>query len=462
MLGWWQLVPAVLSLALQRVFAANATLSAGQSQPMYAGYGQSSRWPPKPPITNYMCPVRKCRGIPKRDVVKNTPTLIQTSSSKKVVEPNEPIKVDWTEPDTPLKVYDIDKKDKTSIYDVDFKPGHFTCMSCDVGTCAGCDIICDLSRCLGEFYEQECWCRKDIDVKLKKPLWWFREFDAKFLTHETVYQMFCDKNCGGGICDTPGLTCKKREDGCKPWWWCNLPPPREDNLNPADGWGDGFSYSKSMVLAQMNMKSEKKHKETDDDVASLNRRLKSMMSETPLTSNTTRIASEGHRFRRGMSALQTTNEGTSTALEAASGDKDKDKKPKFEPNDFGTMKFQTGRFVCESAALPPKVQNPTTFLWDDRGYIVLDRFACRGSLFNHRCLCWDNFLLLQGKDPKESEFMCDSTCTWGQCEGKFCSKSGAPTLAPPPPPVFLDPIEAEKQQSGSLHNQIGGTMSVSE
>jgi len=444
MLGW-QLVPAVLSLVVVHgVYAARIT-----------------SWPPKPPITNSQCPVGKCRGIPKRDVVKFKPTFMQTSSSSKVVEPNEPIEVDWTEPETPHKVFSVDKDTETSIYDVDFKPGHFTCMSCDVGTCAGCDIICDLSQCLGEFYEQECWCRKDTDVKLNKPLWWFREYDSKFLTHDTVYQMFCDKNCGGGICDTEGLMCKKREDGCKPWWWCNLPPPREDNLNPTDGWGDGFSYSKSMVLAQMNMKAEKKHKETDDDVAGLNARLKEMRSKMAQASNASAPASKEHPHRRGMSALQTSDasmrrEGTAHGTASSN----KGDKKKFEPNDFGTMKFQPGRFVCESAALPPKVQNPDSYLWEDRGYLVLDRFSCKGSLFDKKCLCWDDFAYLQGGDPKTSQFMCDDTCTWGQCEGKKCGKKAPPPLPPPTDPPPEDPGAFEKEHADELHNTDNAEMVV--
>jgi len=458
MLGQRQIVPAFLSLAIHRVFAANATL--------YGLDAQSQLGSVKPPITNAQCPVRKCRGISKRDVAKFTPSLIQTSasSSNEGREPNEPIEVTWTEPDTPYKVYDVDKDSDTSIYDVDFKPGHFTCMSCDVGTCAGCDIICDLSQCLGEFYEQECWCRKDTDVKLKKPLWWFREYDSKFLTHDTVYQMFCDKNCGGGICDTKGLMCKKREDGCKPWWWCNSPPPNKDNLDPKDGWGDGFSYSKSMVLAQMNMKTEKKSKESDDDVASLNARLKVMMSKTVQASNESKNAFDGHRFRKKVSLaetdLQTSDVTTRNERTAHSESSNKKEKRKFEPNDFGKMKFKPGRFVCEAAALPPKVQNPKSYLWVDRGYLVLDRFSCRGSLFNNKCQCWDNFAYKRGFDPKTSEFMCDDSCTWGQCEGKTCGKKAPPPLPKPTDPPPEDPIATEAEHKHELHNTEKEQMEV--
>jgi len=351
-----------------------------------------------------------------------------------------------------MKVYEVDEETGMSIYDVDFKPGHFTCMACDVGTCAGCDIICDLSQCLGEFYTQECWCRKDRDVKLKKPLWWFREYDSKWMTHDTVYQMFCDENCGGGICDTKGLTCKKREEGCKPWWWCNLPPPRKDNLDPADGWGDGFSYSTSMVLAQNNMKlelnSEKKHQEEDEEsVAGLNRRVQAMMTNTSVRPQSNTM---GRRLRKGVSAMQKSVSVANRHADAAYGATAKDRE--FEPNDFGKLSFQAGRFTCEAAALPPKVQNPNSYLWVDRGYMVFDRFSCRGSLFNYKCMCWDNFLYLQGKDPKTSEFQCDDTCNWGQCEGRTCGKGPPPPLPPPPPPVPLDPLAMETLRSSELHN----------
>jgi len=484
MLGLGQFVPAILSLALHRVDAATvaaadtATLSSGQSQPMMRpGYGPKAqaiqqwrtygtrkmnqrfkraqrgmgkhryrRWPPKPAITNSQCPVRNCRGIPKKDVARFTPSFVQTSSSNKVVEPNEPLPVE-IESETPYKVFEVDEETGMSIYDIDFKPGHFTCMACDVGTCAGCDIICDVSQCLGEFYTQECWCRKDRDVKLKKPLWWFREYDSKWMTHDTVYQMFCDENCGGGICDTKGLTCKKREEGCKPWWWCDLPPPTKDNLDPADGWGDGFSYSSSMVLAQQNMKLEKKHAETHDDVANLNRRVQAMVSKTVQASNTTK----SRNLRQGLSAVQesvTTQLNSTRHAGASHGKTGRD----FEANDFGKLKFQPGRFTCEAAALPPKVQNPNTYLWVDRGYMIFDRFSCRGSLFKYKCYCWDNFLYLQGKDPLTSEFKCDSDCTWGQCEGKTCGKGPPPPLPPPPPPKPMDPLAMETLRSNELHN----------
>lgn len=89
-----------------------------------------------------------------------------------------------------------------------FTPAHFTCTSCDQAACAGCkNVICDLSKCVGKFYSQECWCNKPANP--------------------TIDKFFCDSDCTGGLCNTEGLKCKTRESACKPWWWCKLPPPKE-------------------------------------------------------------------------------------------------------------------------------------------------------------------------------------------------------------------------------------------
>jgi len=89
-----------------------------------------------------------------------------------------------------------------------FMPAHFTCSGCDVQACKGCNnVICDVSKCIGKFYTQECWCTKPLNPVVDK--------------------FFCDSDCSGGLCNTNGLTCKTRETACKPWWWCKLPPPKE-------------------------------------------------------------------------------------------------------------------------------------------------------------------------------------------------------------------------------------------
>jgi len=89
-----------------------------------------------------------------------------------------------------------------------FTPAHFSCTSCDLTSCKGCkNVVCDLAKCTGKFYKQECWCKKPLNPKALK--------------------FFCDDDCTGGLCNTGGLTCKSRESSCKPWWWCKLPPPKE-------------------------------------------------------------------------------------------------------------------------------------------------------------------------------------------------------------------------------------------
>jgi len=313
-----------------------------------------------------------------------------------------------------------------------------------VGTCASCDIMCDLSQCIGQFYTQECWCRKDLTVRLKKPLWWFREYDANFMTHESVYQFFCDGQCTGGICDAPGLQCKKREEACKPWWWCNLPPPKTDNLVPKDGWPEGFSYSSSMTLAQ-----------------------ESMHTELRSGGQTRARRSDLRRGTLKQQALKRTNEQLQEATKAAVAEsarlkakaktkgkamaKDRDL-PEFEANDFGNLNFKSGRFVCESGALPPKIQNPDSRIWGDRGYIVFDRQACKGSLFDHKCFCWDQVAYLRRQDPMTSEFKCDDSCSWGPCEGRKCGAAPPGPLPDDIPPAVLDAMAVEAMKQGELHN----------
>merc|ERR1719160_1434616 len=140
-------------------------------------------------------------------------------------EPSRPLSLDTSAPKG--KVHETDPDSGRGIYDVQFHAGHFMCSKCDTGSCPTCDAICDLSSCIGEFYTQECWCRKESQVKLKTPLWWFREYDARWMIHDTVKRGFCGDDCTGALCDVDRLTCKRREEACKPWWWCKLPPPKE-------------------------------------------------------------------------------------------------------------------------------------------------------------------------------------------------------------------------------------------
>lgn len=122
----------------------------------------------------------------------------------------------------------------------------------------------------------------------------------------------------------------------------------------------------------------------------------------------------------------------------------------FEKNDIGLFDFKLGSWTCGSAALPPQVQDPVTFMWQDRGYLVFERPSCTGGEFDTKCYCWDNFLLVSGQDPLTSEFQCDGGCGLGPCAGKTCSSGGPPDppapSAPPPPSVE----EVEDMRQGEL------------
>jgi hypothetical protein len=122
----------------------------------------------------------------------------------------------------------------------------------------------------------------------------------------------------------------------------------------------------------------------------------------------------------------------------------------FEANDFGLFSFKLGSWECERAAYPPKIQDATTYLWNERGYIVFDSPACKGGEFDTKCYCWDNFEYLQGNDPKTSELHCDSGCGLGPCAGNTCSSSPPPPPTQPPPPPIPDPVEAEAMKSSEL------------
>lgn len=408
----------------------------------YGIHHKKKSWPPKPPITNAQCPVKKCRGIHLKQA-KGSIDLLETGSQTTELNRgvNYPVPVNvQAEIDG---VHEVDEDTGMSVYNVDFKPGHFTCLQCDVGTCADCDIMCDLSMCIGEFYTQECWCRKDQVVRNKKPLWWFREYDAQFMTHESVFQFFCDAKCGGGICDAPGLQCKPREEACKPWWWCNLPPPREDNLSPKDGWPDGFSYTTSMTLAQTDARTtrQKGGAEAEHQKGKGGRARGSLRKSRLQQRSGARLSEQLSEARRAAEA----EKARLKAKAKASGP------PEFEPNDFGKLNFKSGRFVCESGALPPKIQDPASRLWNDRGYIVFERGACKGSLFVHKCMCWDNVAYLRGEDPMVSEFKCDESCGWGACEGRTCGKGPPPPLPEIPPPPVVDALAAEEAGQGTLH-----------
>jgi len=89
------------------------------------------------------------------------------------------------------------------VYGADYKPGKFTCSMCDTTLCEGCAVFCDVKRCMGETYKQECWCEDTTPGSLAE-----------------TQKVFCDGDCMGGVCDTPKLKCRKKSEACKPWWMC--------------------------------------------------------------------------------------------------------------------------------------------------------------------------------------------------------------------------------------------------
>jgi len=69
-------------------------------------------------------------------------------------------------------------------------------------------------------------------------------------------------------------------------------------------------------------------------------------------------------------------------------------------------------------------------------------------------------MYLRGEDPKTSEFMCDETCTWGQCEGKTCGMKPPPPLPPPTDPPPEDPLAVEAAHAHELKNDKANKMDV--
>jgi len=266
--------------------------------------------------------------------------------------------------------------DGMSLYNVDYKPLEFTCTACDESTCEGCNLMCDLSKCVGTLYQEECWCRQEKDVEKKTPMWKFRDYDSRFLVDDSVHRFFCDNKCQKGQCGIKSLQCKKREEACQPWWWCNKQPPLEEK--PTDWPSDEFRES----------------------------------------------------FLQKRTA----------------------KKPKVEKNDIYALKFVTGRWECGSGSLPPKIRDPVTYFWVDRGYIVFEKSSCKGSSFEKKCHCWDNVKYLRGEDPGLTTATCDNKCLYGECEGRTCACQPPPKFIPEPNDAPMDVIAIEEAGQKDLNN----------
>jgi len=270
-------------------------------------------------------------------------------------------------------------------YDIDFKPGHFICMSCDVSACDGCGVaLCDLSQCVGEFYQQECWCQESATMGATAFLDTGREAKKK----KKMSKAFCDADCTGGVCDTPGFQCRTRQEVCQPWWICGPPPEEEAGEAPAP---QGLlQLGRAQHLRQPGGRTS---------------RPRLQLAQLFARTRQHRGGNQGSLVAGGSEAAATK-----------------------------TLSFRPGRFACGSAALPPELQDPDTMESVPRGYIVLDQSTCEGSLFATSCYCWDNFKYLGGEDPMTSELQCDEGCRWGPCEGSTCSARPPPPLAPLPRP----------------------------
>mmetsp|Transcript_46239 Transcript_46239/g.100517 ORF Transcript_46239/g.100517 Transcript_46239/m.100517 type:complete len:286 (-) Transcript_46239:150-1007(-) len=249
-----------------------------------------------------------------------------------------------------------------------FRPGHFTCTSCDAVSCEKCGIVCDLSKCIGQFYDQECWCH-DKGAPDTRAEWQLGP-DYTWVT-PGIQRHMCSRSCTGGGCDDANIQCRKKEDVCEPWWFCGSEPPKERN--------------KQVSLEQIG--------------AELRSHLEKPATRLRLNFQERRI-----RRRFGASEKAHVREASSQAL--------------------GSLSFIPSMLICQNAAL---LQTDAVA---EGNLVVLDPKSCSGSQFSSECFCWDNFKLLRGEDPMTSELMCDSKCGSGPCLGRSCmpKKGGS---APP-------------------------------
>lgn len=246
------------------------------------------------------------------------------------------------------------------LYSLLLKPAEFICEACDDTTCPGCGVVCDIKKCFGEFFQQECWCQNEKDIKNETPLWTFNKMISQFQLDNSVSRVFCDEHCNAGSCRGKHMKCKKREEACKPWWWCNLPPP---------------AHADSV--------------EDDEKLWPKNEYESSFLQKKP------------------KSFLQIKNVQQS-------------KVPKLD-NDIKNFHFKKGKWSCDAASLPPKIQDTQTLLWYNRGYIIFDAGSCSGESYDHVCYCWDNEAMKHGEDAHMTQKRCNGSCQLGQCKNKTCA-----------------------------------------
>ena len=199
---------------------------------------------------------------------------------------------------------------------------------------------------------------------------------------------------------------------------CGLKPPdTKSGLEPADGSDDGSSWvgeEEGAAFLQMGEKTSGKS-------------VKNAAGEP------------APRGRRRSSASPTLRPPTRSLLQRLARGRS------FEQNDKELFSFQAGAWSCGDAALPPKIKSPTTYLWEDRGYVVFPKQACEGEAFVQKCYCWDEGERLAGVAVEGEEQMCDGGCGKGPCAG--FGKCGVEPPPPPPepaPPTLPDPVEAEE------------------
>jgi len=253
-----------------------------------------------------------------------------------------------------------------SVFAAEYRPARFTCSMCDTMLCESCAVFCDVKRCMGEFYKQECWCEDTTPGSLAK-----------------TQKVFCDGDCMGGVCDTPKLKCRKKSAACKPWWMCGP-----------------LSFLQRRAQVQ-------RHGQLRASSQSGGQNRQAPMPGAPPGMNLPNLTEVKTRFE-----------------------------------------FKLSRFTCESAAMPPKVWDNVHFQWAERGYLVFNKQACTGTMFETKCFCWDKFLYLSGEEPLTSELQCDPACSVGACAGRRCARNPPPPLSQttPPPGSLL----SERAREGSL------------
>mmetsp|Transcript_52857 Transcript_52857/g.123690 ORF Transcript_52857/g.123690 Transcript_52857/m.123690 type:complete len:312 (+) Transcript_52857:109-1044(+) len=261
--------------------------------------------------------------------------------------------------------------------EVAFKPAHFSCTSCDVTSCDGQHLICDLAQCTGQMLMEECWCTQDPSATTSPAVkLLFSAAAGLGASSDGVIRVHCDENCLGGACDTAGLQCRKKAEACQPWWLCSEEPPVPSLLEVS-----------SSQLVQNHGR--------DHALRGLR-----------------------HRLRR--------------------------KVLRAEELSSRQYNFQPASFKCDTAFIPPMVEEAVTHKLKPAGVIVLDKRACSGSVLQTKCVCWDNHRYLLGEDPFASDFLCDASCQIGVCGGRTCALHAPLPLQP------SDTAEVDVDQS-ELH-----------